>query len=242
MKTFLLISASLVFFVNYGCAQQGRDTAQPTKNNNYVWGQHQQTYPRFKEITDKLKTQKDLLVLVDKNHALPDNYKPEKLVTIKTDFDKRTFKVTPQTAVALKKLMADAKKDGLNIFPISAYRTFEYQKKLYENSKKKNGLIHAEKYSARPGRSQHHLATAVDFNDVEVRFGNTREYQWLQKNAGKYGFSMSYPEGQEDITGYAYEPWHFRYIGTDAVELQDTFFNGSQQKMLEFLNENIFKE
>ena len=135
-----------------------------------------------------------------------------------------------------------AKKEKIKLYPISAYRTFEYQKKLYENSKKKNGLIHAEKYSARPGRSQHHLATAVDFNDVEVRFGNTREYQWLQKNAGKYGFSMSYPEGQEDITGYAYEPWHFRYIGTDAVELQDTFFNGSQQKMLEFLNENIFKE
>lgn len=238
MKTVLLTAASLFLLVNFGCAQQGGSISAQTQTTQ--WEQYYKSYPRFQELTDKLKTQKDLLILVDKTHALPDNYRPEKLVTVKTEFDTRTFKVTPQTAAALKKLMADAKKEKIKLYPISAYRTFEYQKKLYENSKKKNGLAHAERYSARPGRSQHNLGTAVDFNDVEVRFGNTIEYQWLKKNAGKYGFSISYPEGQEDITGYAYEPWHFRYIGKDAVELQDTFFNGSQQKMLEFLNEQVF--
>ena len=199
-------------------------------------------YPVFYELLTTVKDQKDLLVLVDKKHALPKDYKPASLEDIKTPYDQRTFKLTPQTAQALKKLMADAKKEHLNIYPVSAYRTFKYQQGLYDNSVKKNGQAHADKYSALPGHSQHHLGTAVDFNDVQVRFENTKEFAWLKDNAGKYGFSLSFPDGQENITGYAYEPWHFRYIGPDAVKLQDTFFKGSQQKMLEYLDSNIFNK
>lgn len=199
-------------------------------------------YATFYELLITLKDQKDSLILVDKKHALPTDYKPASLEEIKTPYDTRTFKVTPQTAQALKQLMADAKKEGLNIYPISAYRTFNYQKGLYENSVKKNGQAHADRYSALPGHSQHHLGTAVDFNDVQLRFENTKEFAWLKKNAAKYGFSMSFPKWQEDITGYAYEPWHFRYIGVAAVKMQDIFFEGSQQKMLEFLNNDIFNK
>ena len=200
------------------------------------------SYNLFYELLTTIKEQKDLLVLVDKKHALSKDYTPAQLEEIKTPYDTRTFKLTSQTVDALKRLMADAKKEGLNIYPVSAYRTFQYQKRLYDNSVKKNGQEHANKYSALPGHSQHHLGTAVDFNDVEVRFENTKEFAWLKNNAGKYGFSLSFPKGQEDITGYAYEPWHFRYIGNEAVIMQDIFFEGSQQKMLEFLDKHVFTE
>lgn len=171
---------------------------------------------------------------------MPKDYVPASLQNIKTPYDERTFKLTPEALNALKELMEDAKKEGLNLYPVSAYRTFKHQQWLYDNSVNKNGQTHADRYSALPGYSQHHLGTAVDFNDVKLRFEKTNEFAWLKDNAGKYGFSLSYPKGDENITGYAYEPWHFRYIGKDAVKLQDMFFDGSQQKMLEFLDQYAF--
>lgn len=185
-------------------------------------------------ITDRLKKQKDLLILVDKKNNVGPDYNPGQLVSV------YGHKFTPETAKALQKMMAAASRDGVKIYPVSGYRTYDYQKNLFNRRAKQAGLDHANKYIARAGASQHNLGTAVDFNVTETYFEDTNEFAWLMQNAGKYGFSLSFPKGAEEITGYSYEPWHFRYIGKEAVKLQDSFFEGSQQLALEYLKKCAF--
>lgn len=88
---------------------------------------------------------------------------------------------------------------------------------------------------AKPGTSQHHLGTAVDF---EINYQESAPPSpaqiWLEKHAAEYGFSLSYPKGAEEETGYPYEPWHYRYITKEGVAFQNEFFEGSQHKMLYF--------
>ncbi len=185
-------------------------------------------------LTNNLKKEKDLLILVDKKHNVGPDYKPAQLM------DLYGHKFTPATVKALKEMMAAATRDGVDIYPVSGYRTYDYQKNLFNRRAKEAGLEHANKYIARAGASQHNLGTAVDFNVTETYFEDTNEFAWLMQNAGKYGFSLSFPKGAEELTGYSYEPWHFRYIGKEAVKLQDKFFGGSQQLALEYLKKCAF--
>lgn len=198
----------------------------------------EEDYEDFLSSVNVLSPQKTLLILVDKTHG------------VGTEFDKIEYelyngearlKMTPETLKAFKTMAAAAKKDGIKIYPVSTHRTYKYQEGLFNRSVQRNGIAHANRYSARPGHSQHHLGTAVDINSVENSFAYTKEAAWLAENAGKYGFSLSFPKGAEEITGYAYEAWHFRYIGADAVKVQDKYFGGSQQKFLEFMHECVFK-
>lgn len=117
----------------------------------------------------------------------------------------------------LIKMIDDAKKDNINLFVVSGYRTWDYQNNLFETSTKKNGQNHALKYSAKPGHSEHQLGLAVDLNTTENVFEKTKEYAWLKQNAYKYGFILRYPKEKESITGYAFEPWHYRYVGVNIA-------------------------
>lgn len=105
----------------------------------------------------------------------------------------------------------------------SAYRSFVEQCLTWNAKVAQHGLEHATRYSARPGRSQHQLGTTVDLAvallgwDLVTSFGASEAGMWLADNAWRFGFALSYPEGMEDVTGYAYEPWHFRYVGTAAT-------------------------
>lgn len=117
----------------------------------------------------------------------------------------------------LKKMFDDAKKDNINLNVISGFRTYEKQDTLFNNSIKKNGIDHALIYSAKPGYSEHQLGLAIDINSVEENFKNTNEYKWLKNNSYKYGFIERYPENKEYITGFGYEPWHYRYLGVDIT-------------------------
>ena len=108
-----------------------------------------------------------------------------------------------------------AREDGINLNVISGYRTSEKQNTLFNNSVKKNGIEHALMYSAKMGHSEHQLGLAIDINTTQESFKNTNEYKWLKNNSYKYGFIERYKENKENITGFAYEPWHYRYIGID---------------------------
>ncbi len=188
----------------------------------------------FYQTVMPLKGKNELLVLVDKKHNIG-QYKPKNLVTFS-----QGFYLTSETAKALKEMIAAARKDGINLYPVSTYRSYKYQQSLFNRRAKQAGLAHAEKYIAKAGASQHQLGTAVDLNSTEESFEKTKQFAWLSKNASKFGFSLSFPKGQENITGYGYEPWHYRYIGKEAVKAQNKFFQGSQQRLLEFLNKCIF--
>ena len=179
----------------------------------------------------------DLLLLVDKKHELPSDYEPSDLVPLRApafDVTRGDLRFRKAYVPALAALTSAAKKEGLRLALSSSYRSWIYQRDLFQRYVNKDGLATAERYSARPGQSQHQLATVIDFGSVTPDFADTREGKWLTAHAGEYGFSLSFPQGLETLTGYVWEPWHYRYIGREACAVQAKWFGGVQQYLTEF--------
>jgi D-alanyl-D-alanine carboxypeptidase len=179
----------------------------------------------------------DLLVLVDKKHEIAADYEPEDLVVLKApafSVNKSGMKFRKAYLPALTNMVKAAAKEKLTLSVSSAYRSWAYQKSTFQAYVAKDGLATAERYSARPGRSQHQLGTVVDFGSVTPEFADTKEGRWVAAHAAEFGFSLSFPDGQESLTGYVYEPWHFRYIGPEACSVQKTWFGDLQQRLTEF--------
>lgn len=171
----------------------------------------------YSNITE-IENYYDVGTLVNKYNKLPDEVIFEDLVELEKPYSKDgKRKVRSIMYDSLIKMIDDAKNEGLKLTVISAYRTNSEQNYLFNNSTKKNGLEHALLYSAKPGHSEHQLGLAVDLNSVYESFDKTKEYAWLKDNAYKYGFIERYKKGKEFITGYGYEPWHYRYLGVDVA-------------------------
>lgn len=178
--------------------------------------------------------------LIDKKHTVSSDYVPKNLIPLKKnelfDIDKNNLSLRPEAYEALKKLAEAALKDGVKLTVSSTYRSYEYQKNLFDYWVSVDGLEEAERESARPGTSQHQLGLALDFAPVDDAFDKTPAGKWVYENASKYGWSLSFPQGYEHVTGYRWECWHFRYIGKPAVEFQKKWFSNIQQFMIEFLD------
>ena len=160
---------------------------------------------------------KSLFFLIDKKHKAEKNYVPKDLVELKANdyfnLNKKGMFIRPEALDALKKMSLAAKRDGITLLVSSVYRSYQYQENLFNYWVSVDGLEEAERESARPGTSQHQLATAVDFGSISDDFDQTRMGQWVYRNASDYGWSLSFPKGYEDVTGYRWECWHFRYVG-----------------------------
>lgn len=181
---------------------------------------------RLREIydyTDHTST----AVLVNKEYGLPEGYEPDDLV--KVDIP---FVYQDETVHSLRKIAADAviemfeasKADGLELAGVSGYRSYAIQKMLYEKYVARDGEEAANKYSAKPGHSEHSTGLAMDVAGISGKcaanncFADTEEARWLAEHAHEFGFIIRYPLGKEDITGYQYEPWHLRYVGKELAE------------------------
>lgn len=160
---------------------------------------------------------------VGQDIALEDKtYIPSGLVELPKEISKYdNLCVKEEVRDALIAMTEDAKKEKLSIKVSSGFRDFSTQKSILDTNIK-SGNKDANKLVAKPGYSEHQLGVAVDLTSPSIdnasatsKFGNTKESDWLKINAYKYGFIESYPEGKEDITGYLYEPWHYRYVGID---------------------------
>ncbi len=161
-----------------------------------------------------------LLALVTKETTLKAGYQPADLKAVPSYMNPSyQMYLRAEALEQLEKLWNAAKEDGVTLSIRSAYRSYETQKQLFKDYASRHGEEEASRFSARPGQSEHQLGTAVDFGGTEAdftaRFGETEQGRWLADNAYKYGFAMSYPQGKEHITGYIYEPWHYRYIGVN---------------------------
>lgn len=174
-----------------------------------------------------------IAVLVNKQYALPENYHPNDLVYPDVPFlfeekiEKRMMR--SEAASALGNLFTGAKKEGIHLAGVSAYRSHATQKSLFDRYVQKDGMEKAKRYSAVPGHSEHETGLAIDVSGsdgrcaVEDCFADTEEATWLANHAWEYGFIIRYPQGKEEITGYQYEPWHLRYVGIDiAKEIQQS--------------------
>lgn len=171
------------------------------------------TYP----VIYDLKLASDILVVVNKKHALPADYAPELAQA-------SGVVLRPEALSAYQKLVASAKGEGIGLFPISSYRSYSDQEKLFNDYVAKDGQTKAETYSARPGYSEHQTGLAVDIGlpsgacNLEICMAQTKEGLWLAENAHEFGFIIRYPSGKEAETGYQYEPWHIRYVGVEVAK------------------------
>lgn len=148
----------------------------------------------------------DGLLIVNKTYSLPETYNPG---------------IASACSKAFNKMKAAAKKDGVSIWISSSFRSYKSQKKLYEAYCERDGSAAADRYSARPGHSEHQSGYAIDVNSAStVAYQSTYKKvgEWLKANCADFGFIIRYPEGKEGITGYQYEPWHIRYVGTDLAK------------------------
>lgn len=205
-----------------------------TKNNEYSFdniviyveiGLDKEFYTDITEITNY----DEIDAVVNKYYKLPSNFTPNDLVSIDAKYKKSNYDYTlRQVAVEpLYNMIDAAKKDGIDLWVVSAYRTESTQTSLFNNSKNKDGLEHALLYSAKPGHSEHQLGLAVDLNlaNSKAHFEDSKEYAWLKANSYKYGFIERYPKGKEFITGYGFEPWHYRYLGVELAT--NVYIDGS---------------
>lgn len=173
-----------------------------------------------------IDNQDDLAVLVNKYHKLSNNYVPSDLEKINSKYQwlGRSNELRKDAREAFEKMCEAATKDNIYIYAGSGYRSYQTQLYLYNTYVKRDGFKAAETYSARASYSEHQTGLAMDIaNKSGFISKNDKEYNWLVKNSYKYGFILRYPEDKENITGYMYEEWHYRYLGTTlAKEVYDS--------------------
>lgn len=178
------------------------------------------------------------LILVNKENILKQDYVPGDLVRVKVKFypkvTRQEKKMRSQAARALEDLFLQGEKEGVELYGLSGYRSYTSQMDTFEGSEDKNGKKYAEQHVAKPGESEHQTGLAMDVTNSKHSFPYSEEARWLANNAYKYGFIIRYPKEKEDITGYSYEPWHIRYVGTDASEE----INSKGIVLEEYLKEN----
>ncbi len=174
-----------------------------------------------KENPKQIEDVNSMFVLANKANYFPDDFVPIDLVAPKTRYagggDRN--KMRKEAADALDTLVNSASEQGFDIKNVSAYRSIDYQRGLFNANAARDGIEAANKYSSKPGYSEHHTGLTTDVSSpcmnflLKQSYIDTKEGAWLAENAHKFGFVIRYPLNKEYITGYTYEPWHIRYLG-----------------------------
>jgi zinc D-Ala-D-Ala carboxypeptidase len=187
----------------------------------------------FNEITqvngrNVIQNPSNILILVNKEYGLPDGYSPEDLVRPNVTFsfgnqDIEKSYMRKEAATALEQMFTDALQNGVQLAAVSGYRSYDRQVNVFNAEVEKVGEEQAVQVVAYPGNSEHQTGLAMDISsasanyELSEQFGETPEGKWIAENAHRFGFIMRYPKGKEQITGYDYESWHFRYVGIKAA-------------------------
>lgn len=164
-----------------------------------------------------------ILFCANKKHPLPDNYQPADLVYVNVTQTHGDTTLRKEAADAMVSMFEAAKADGVTLVLGSGFRDQAYQTNLYNMYVAQSGQAYADSISSRPGYSEHQTGLAADIKApddgtfLDETFINTPQGQWLYNNAYRFGWILRYPEGKEDITGYSYEPWHYRYVGVETA-------------------------
>ena len=197
------------------------------------------------DVLEKLRnTDRELLQKYSKVFFLNEHYAPPRLSQVETQYtynEARPEKVHAEIADYLEDMLNDAKDDNVALYVRSAYRSFEEQKALKSSYSVTYGAGTANAFSADQGYSEHQLGTTLDFSasrqeSLTTAFEKTKAFEWLTKNAHKYGFVLSYPKGN---SYYIYEPWHWRFVGKeladDLYDKEKYFYDLEQREIDEYL-------
>ena len=165
------------------------------------------------------------MILVNRDYILPDGYMPELENAVEGAYSEQ--KLDYRVAPYYNAMYQAALDDGVELVPISGYRSVERQTRNFENKIQKYidegySEIEATQMAATiilpPGTSEHNAGLAMDICSLYESFEDTEEFEWLSENAADYGFILRYPEDKQDITKIIYEPWHWRYVGVEAAQ------------------------
>lgn len=181
--------------------------------------------------TKETDTSKDILMLVNKYNYLSKDFAPQNIVEVKNWYCYGDASLREDAYDAFIEMFNAAKKDDVTLIINSGYRDYQDQDDTYQEFYDIYGKNEVDKLAAKPGYSEHQTGLSMDITSydetADTDFEDTAEFKWLQQNAYKYGFILRYPKGKEKITGYAYEAWHYRYVGLEAAskinELDITF-------------------
>ncbi|MBS4538363.1 M15 family metallopeptidase [Clostridium sp. D2Q-11] len=252
MKKLLMMISILVFISISGCGIVDNDTndiedtpkeeepEEPNDKDDKDQANNEDKEPVEKEpyLESTIRTDSDgknivtnpsdIIVLVNKNRNLPSDYEPEDLISPGTPFrqgqDSPVRFMREEAGLALREMFAAGEEAGFIYYGRSGYRSYQIQQILFNNYAEAHGEEAANKFSARPGQSEHQTGLVMDITsevanfDLTEEFGETEDGKWLQENAHRFGFILRYPKGKEDITGYQYEPWHYRYVGKEMAK------------------------
>lgn len=214
---FVFLDLLIIFFITLLLIDKKADAPDKTdqQNNTTQTESPAPVAPVFDKAKYSIDDPASIWVIVNKKRPLPSSYAPNDLVG----------QLRSEPSGKLQELLAAAAANGASMRILSGYRSYATQNSTYNAYVAKDGQAAADRYSARPGHSEHQTGLAADLGngtcDLEICFGTTVAGKWLAANAHTYGFTISYPESKEAITGYQYEPWHIRYVGIElASELK----------------------
>lgn len=168
------------------------------------------------------KNPNSVTALVNKHRYISKDYVPDDLVNMDDEYANNTYgvkEVRKETYEQFKKMVDDAKKEGITFYAESAYRDYDYQDELYNEFLLEYGEEEANTFAAKAGFSEHQLGTTLDLANIWTIEEGDKEYKWIDKNGYKYGFIFRYKKDFEDITGYEAEGWHIRYVGVEAATI-----------------------
>ena len=175
---------------------------------------------KYYEHTKASDISKGSLMIVNKYNYLDKDYKPE-LVNASSSYAYAGNSCTKEVYDAFVNMADEAKGEDIVLVINSSYRSYEDQESIWSSRKKTNGTAKADAYAARAGYSEHQSGIALDlaqFNYGYEDFEDTPAFRWLSDHAQDFGFILRYPKDKEDITGYSYESWHYRYVGVDVAK------------------------
>ncbi len=211
---------TIVGFI-HGMAVDGNDIWYKLNDGNFTWsgGYTDTTVTDLPDLTPKEPTppaaptypaptnDASVTRVFNKKNPVGQNYEPTDLVSIG---GQRLRKEAADSLTLMQKVTA-------LLSPASGYRSYATQKSLYDNYVKQDGQAEADRYSARPGYSEHQTGLTMDFAPIDDSFKNFAAYKFLAENGYKYGWVLRYPADKEAVTGYMSEPWHWRYVGVDVA-------------------------
>lgn len=201
------------------------DTAETTPSEDEVpaaiFKSDLEEYEEYMDVTDE-----KYLILVNKTSTIDESFEPERLIPVADA--RKEIELAETAEKALEAMFIEMRAQGFGgVFVTSAYRSYSYQNSLfntYINTEMATGLSYYEAkekvltYSAYPGTSEHHTGLSVDLmtssmRELDESFADDPAYPWLLENAWKFGFILRYPHDKVDVTGYSFEPWHYRFVG-----------------------------
>lgn len=254
MKEKILAIIAIFLFALTGCLNQDGGNEQkkmePFEHISYYRSQYKERYQLYQKENPDLSDEEIVTyvnigldqpyytntretpflntsyILSNKYLSMSESYVPLNLEQIDSSYTSGKRLLVREAKESFERMAQAAREEGYTIRAMSAYRSYQYQKDLYQRYVDQDGVENADTYSARPGFSEHQTGLVVDIDNaktVYTKFETTKEFLWMQENASNYGFILRYPKGKEDITGYTYESWHYRYVGIDiAKKMKET--------------------